>query len=59
VRRNTKEVFTRLRELGVKRIAIFTGDRMSVAKRVGRLVGADQSRPSACPKRSTSRSCRW
>jgi cation transport ATPase len=35
VRANTKTVVSRLRELGVKYIAIFTGDRLSVAKRVG------------------------
>jgi len=41
IRTNTKSVITRLRELGVKNIAIFTGDRMSVAKRVGVAVGVD------------------
>ena len=41
VRANTKTVVSRLRELGVKYIAIFTGDRLSVAKRVGVAVGVD------------------
>ena len=41
IRPNTKGVMQRLRELGVKQIAIFTGDRLSVAKRVGVAVGVD------------------
>jgi heavy metal translocating P-type ATPase len=41
VRSNTKAVIHRLRELGVKYIAMFTGDRLSVAKRVGAAVGVD------------------
>src|SRR5262249_47677529 len=50
VRSNTPEVMSRLRELGVKRIAIFTGDRLSVAERVGRLVGADQVEAECLPE---------
>lgn len=41
VRANTKTVIGRLRDLGVRFIAIFTGDRLSVAKRVGVAVGVD------------------
>ncbi|MBX3364075.1 MAG: cation-translocating P-type ATPase [Phycisphaeraceae bacterium] len=41
VRPNTKAVISRLRELGVRMVAIFTGDRLSVAKRVGASVGVD------------------
>lgn len=41
VRNNTRNVIVRLRELGVKQIAIFTGDRMAVARRVGVAVGVD------------------
>jgi P-type E1-E2 ATPase len=41
VRPNTKAVVSRLRELGVRRITIMTGDRLSVAERVGRAVGVD------------------
>ncbi|MEO0482838.1 MAG: cation-translocating P-type ATPase [Planctomycetota bacterium] len=41
IRPNTKSVMNRLRELGVRSIAIFTGDRLSVAERVGRSVGVD------------------
>lgn len=41
VRPNTRAVIDRLRELEVRQIAIFTGDRLSVAKRVGMAVGVD------------------
>lgn len=41
VRSNSKGVISRLRELGVRRVDILTGDRMSVAERVGRAVGVD------------------
>ncbi|MBL8762943.1 MAG: cation-translocating P-type ATPase [Phycisphaerae bacterium] len=41
VRPNAKGVIDRLRDLGVRSIAIFTGDRLSVAERVGRGVGVD------------------
>ncbi len=41
IRSNTKSVIARLRELGVKYIAMFTGDRLSVAKRVGAAVAVD------------------
>ncbi|MEL7473726.1 MAG: HAD-IC family P-type ATPase, partial [Planctomycetota bacterium] len=41
IRPGAKGVVTRLRELGVRSIAIFTGDRMGVAERVGRSVGVD------------------
>ncbi len=41
VRGNTRMVVQRLRDLGIRYIAIFTGDRLSVAKRVGSNVGVD------------------
>lgn len=41
VRPNAKNVISRLRELGVRDINILTGDRLSVAERVGRSVGVD------------------
>ena len=41
VRSNTRTVVQRLRDLGVRHVAIFTGDRLSVAKRVGAAVGVD------------------
>jgi Zn2+/Cd2+-exporting ATPase len=50
VRTNTKAVITRLRELGVKYIAIFTGDRLSVAKRVGQTVGVDAVEAECLPE---------
>jgi len=50
VRPNVKTVITRLRELGVRQIAIFTGDRMSVAKRVGVAVGVDSVEAECLPE---------
>ncbi|MGQ0629364.1 MAG: heavy metal translocating P-type ATPase [Phycisphaerales bacterium] len=50
VRSNVKTVIERLRELGVKRIAIFTGDRLSVAERVGRSVGVDHIEAECLPE---------
>lgn len=41
VRPNAKAVISRLRELGVRKVIVLTGDRASVAERVGRQVGAD------------------
>lgn len=41
IRPNTRAVIDRLRELDVRQVAIFTGDRLSVAKRVGQAVGVD------------------
>jgi len=41
VKPGVKGVVARLRELGVRSVAIFTGDRISVAKRVGTAVGVD------------------
>ena len=41
VRANTRGVIERLRELGARHITIFTGDRLSVARRVGQAVGVD------------------
>lgn len=49
VRPNTKGVIERLRELGVKKISIFTGDRLSVAQRVGVTVGADSIEAECLP----------
>lgn len=50
VRSNTKSVVERLRELGVKRVSIFTGDRLSVAERVGRTVGVDTIEAECLPE---------
>lgn len=50
VRANTKSVVARLRELGVRQVSIFTGDRLSVAKRVGVAVGADSIEAECLPE---------
>lgn len=50
VRTNTRSVIERLRELGVRRIAMFTGDRVSVAKRVGQQVGVDAVEAECLPE---------
>ncbi len=49
IRPNTKGVIDRLRDLGVKKISIFTGDRLSVAQRVGVSVGADSVEAECLP----------
>lgn len=41
IKPGTAGVVSKLRELGVRTVAIFTGDRLSVAKRVGQAVGVD------------------
>jgi Zn2+/Cd2+-exporting ATPase len=50
IKRDTKGVIQRLRDLGVKQIAIFTGDRLSVAKRVGTAVGVDMIEAECLPE---------
>jgi len=50
VRSNTRDVITHLRELGVRKVAIFTGDRLSVAERVGRQVGVDVVEAECLPE---------
>jgi Zn2+/Cd2+-exporting ATPase len=50
VRHNTKTVVQRLRDLGIRYIAIFTGDRLSVAKRVGSAVGVDAIEAECLPE---------
>lgn len=50
IRSNTKSVVDRIRELGVKRVSIFTGDRLSVAERVGRTVGVDTIEAECLPE---------
>ncbi|MEM1071591.1 MAG: cation-translocating P-type ATPase [Planctomycetota bacterium] len=50
VRPNTKGVIEKLREIGVRRIAMFTGDRVSVAKRVGVSVGVDAIEAECLPE---------
>jgi heavy metal translocating P-type ATPase len=50
VRANTRAVVQRLRDLGIRYIAIFTGDRLSVAKRVGQSVGVDAIEAECLPE---------
>ncbi|MFN7021857.1 MAG: heavy metal translocating P-type ATPase, partial [Phycisphaerales bacterium] len=50
VRPNAKGVIARLRELGVRQVDILTGDRLSVAERVGRAVGVDQVEAECHPE---------
>ncbi len=50
VKPGTAGVITHLRDLGVRTIAIFTGDRLSVAKRVGQAVGVDAIEAECLPE---------
>lgn len=50
LRMNAREVVASLREAGVRRICIFTGDRLSVAKRVGQTVGVDSIEAECLPE---------
>jgi heavy metal translocating P-type ATPase len=50
LRRNAGEVVSKLRDLGVRRIAIFTGDRLAVATRVGQSVGVDSIEAECLPE---------
>jgi P-type E1-E2 ATPase len=43
-------MIARLRELGVRHVAMFTGDRLSVAKRVGTQVGVDTIEAECLPE---------
>jgi Cd2+/Zn2+-exporting ATPase len=50
VRAQAKGVVDKLREMGVRTVSIFTGDRLSVAKRVGVAVGADRVEAECLPE---------
>jgi P-type E1-E2 ATPase len=50
LRRNAGEVIDRMRHLGVRRVAMFTGDRLAVAKRVGQAVGVDAIEAECLPE---------
>ncbi|MGP1310399.1 MAG: heavy metal translocating P-type ATPase [Phycisphaerales bacterium] len=50
IRHNAKDVIGRLRDLGVKTVAVFTGDRFGVAKRVGQAVGVDRVEAECLPE---------
>jgi heavy metal translocating P-type ATPase len=50
LRRNAGEVIEKMRHLGIRRVSIFTGDRLSVAKRVGKSVGVDAIEAECLPE---------
>ncbi|MDA1008386.1 MAG: cation-translocating P-type ATPase [Planctomycetota bacterium] len=50
LRSNAVETIQQLRELGTRRICIFTGDRLGVATRVGQAVGADVIEAECLPE---------
>ena len=50
LRRNAAETVAELRRLGVRRVVMFTGDRLSVAKRVGEAVGVDAIEAECLPE---------
>jgi len=50
LRRNAADVITEIRQIGVRRICIFTGDRLGVAKRVGAAVGVDSIEAECLPE---------
>ena len=50
LRRNAAETVAELRQLGVRKVVIFTGDRLSVAKRVGEAVGVDAIEAECLPE---------
>jgi heavy metal translocating P-type ATPase len=50
LRRNAADVISRLRQLGVRKVCIFTGDRLGVATRVGEAVGVDSIEAECLPE---------
>ncbi len=50
LRRYAPDVVDRMRKLGVRRVSIFTGDRLAVAKRVGQAVGVDHIEAECLPE---------
>ncbi len=50
LRPNAKGVVQRLRDLGVQRVVILTGDRLEVAKRIGKTVGVDVVEAECLPE---------
>jgi len=49
-RTNAKQVVDRLRELGVRMVAIYTGDRLGVGKRIGQVAGVDVVEAECLPE---------
>lgn len=50
LRRNAPDVVAELRRIGVRRVTIFTGDKLAVAKRVGQAVGVDAVEAECLPE---------
>ncbi len=50
LRRHAAETVKQMRQLGVRRVSIFTGDRLAVATRVGRAVGVDSIEAECLPE---------
>ena len=50
LRPESHEVIDKIRHLGVRRISIFTGDQLAVAKRVGQAVGVDHIEAECLPE---------
>ena len=50
IRPGAKGVVERLRELEVREVAVYTGDRFAVARRVGAFVGADRVEAECLPE---------
>ncbi len=50
LRRESLEVIEGMRNQGIRRISIFTGDRLEVAKRVGQAVGVDHIEAECLPE---------
>ncbi|MCA9297048.1 MAG: cation-translocating P-type ATPase, partial [Phycisphaerales bacterium] len=50
LRRNAAEVVSEMRRIGIRKICIFTGDRLGVAKRVGAAVGVDSIEAECLPE---------
>ncbi len=54
LRYNARAVVDRVRELGARRLLVFTGDRLAVAKRVGSAVGVDAVEAECLPEEKHS-----
>lgn len=50
LRRDASDVVQKMRQLGVRHIGIFTGDRLAVAKRVGQAIGVDSIEAECLPE---------
>ncbi|MCA9310435.1 MAG: HAD-IC family P-type ATPase, partial [Phycisphaerales bacterium] len=54
LRYNARPVVEKIRDLGVRRLLVFTGDRLAVAKRVGSAVGVDAVEAECLPEEKHS-----